>query len=125
MGNFTRKTGKRNVLYSKPVLVLLGVLLLASIWGMIGFVGKIKITNENRRIAENHMRELEEQEEILANEIDKLKTADGIEENIRMKFGLAKEGEKVVVVVEEKDLTGGKGKVQKKGFFYFITKWFK
>ena len=102
MRNFQQKRGFRNILHSRPVLVLLSILLLVFAWSVIGFMGKMQMTVENRRIAENKVTELESQKENLLAEIAKLNTEDGKEESIREKFPVAKEGEGVIVIIEDK-----------------------
>src|SRR3989344_4249502 len=124
MRNFQKKRGFRNIMHSKPVLAILGVLVLFFAWGVIGFMGKMEITRQNRKVAENKIAELEERKEKLSSEIAKLKTESGVEESIREKFGLAKEGEGLIVVVEDKnppkdqDTSSG-------GFFSFLKNLFK
>ena len=39
---------------SWPVLLFLGILVLIFAWGVIGFIGKMQTTRENREIAENY-----------------------------------------------------------------------
>ncbi len=124
MKSFQPKRGFRNILQSRPVLVFLGILLLVFAWGVIGFMGKMAASRENRKIAENKVAQLEQEKEKLSSDIEKLKTETGIEESIRDKFGLAKEGEGVIVIIEDKN----KPKAAEKssgGFFSFFTNWFK
>ncbi|OGI58108.1 hypothetical protein A3C60_01120 [Candidatus Nomurabacteria bacterium RIFCSPHIGHO2_02_FULL_37_45] len=103
MRNFEQKRGWRNILQSRPILVLLGILVIIFAYGVIGFMGKIQVTRENRKIAENKIAELKQEKDKLTLDIAKLKTDEGVEESIRDKFGLAKEGEGMVVVVENKN----------------------
>jgi cell division protein FtsB len=103
MRNFQQKRGWRNIIESKPVLMLLVFLLVFFIFGVIGFTGKMMATSENRKIAENKLAELQKQKTELSANIAKLKTDAGIEEGIREKFGLAKEGEGLIIVVEDKN----------------------
>src|SRR3989338_575841 len=98
MRNFQQKRGWRNILESWPILIFLGILVLFFAWGVIGFMGKMATTRENRKIAENKVAELREEKEKLSSDINKLNTDSGIEENIREKFGLAKEGEELIVI---------------------------
>ena len=91
---------------------------------MIDFMGKMAITAENRKIAENKVRELEEDKEKLSANIAKLKTESGIEETIREKFGLVKPGEDVIIIVEDKNLPVVND-IPPSGFFSFIKNWFK
>jgi len=124
MRNFQQKRVFRNILYSKPVLVFFVILLLIFAWSVIGFMGKMEMTIENRKIAENKVAELEKQKEEFSANIAKLKTDTGIEESIREKFGLAKDGEGEIVIVEDKNppeaKTSGSG-----GFFSFLKNLFK
>lgn len=66
-------------------------------------MGKMSATSENREVAQNTLLEMELKKERLATEIAKLETEGGVEENIREKFGLGKEGEGLIVVVDDKN----------------------
>ena len=114
----------RNFIYSWPVLVFLGFLILVFAWGVIGFFGKMQTTRENREIAEKKMQELEKQKEQLSADIVKLKTQEGVEESIREKFGLVKDGEGVIMVVEDKNSKEAEDSGQG-GFFNFLKNLFK
>ncbi|MEX2028314.1 MAG: septum formation initiator family protein [Candidatus Curtissbacteria bacterium] len=128
MRNFQRKRGWTNVLYSKPVLIFLGILVLFFAWNVFGFMGKMEITRENRKLAENKVTELEREKAKLSADIARLGTEKGIEETIRDKFGLVKEGEGLIIVIEDKNApqieieenTGGIFSM-----FYFWKNWFK
>ena len=124
MKNFQQKRVFRNILQSWPVLILLSILVLFFAWGMIGFLGKMIDTRENRKIIENKVSELEREKEKLNADIASLKTEEGIEESIREKFGLAKEGEGMIVIVEDQnpptESDGSSG-----GFFNFFWNLFK
>ena len=124
MKNFQRKRGFRNILYSKPVLVLLGILVLVFAWGMIGFWGKMRATAENREMSENKVLQLQKEKEKLSSDIAKLNTESGVEESIREKFGLAKEGEGVIVVVDDKSTVEVPQK-DSGGFWSFLKNLFK
>ncbi len=103
MRNFQQKRGWKEIIESWPVVIFLGILLLFFAWGVVGFMGKMSATKDNKEIAENQLVELEAKHERLTAEIAKLETEGGVEENIREKFGYAKEGEGLIVVVEDKD----------------------
>src|SRR3989344_5632296 len=122
MRNFQRKRRFENIMRSKPVLALLIILAFFFAWGMIDFMDKMVITAENRKIAENKVRELEEDKEKLSANIAKLKTESGIEETIREKFGLVKPGEDVIIIVEDKNLPVVND-IPPSGFFSFIKNW--
>lgn len=103
MRNFQQKKGWRDIFESWPVIIFLGVILLGFAWGVIGFMGKMSATSENRQVAMAKLAELESKKERLNTELAKLETESGVEANIREKFGLAKEGEGLIVVVEDKN----------------------
>ena len=88
---------------SKPILAVLGILLLVFAWGVISFMSKAAETSKNKKMAESKVAELETEKEKLSSDIARLKTEAGVEENIREKFGLAKEGEGLIVVVDDKN----------------------
>jgi len=125
MRNFQQKRGLGNILRSRPVLVILGILVLVSLWGMVDFVDKMETTRDNRKKAENRIAELEKEKKKLSYDIAKLKTESGIEENIRLKFGLAKEGEKVIVVLEDQNSLEIEEETRRGGFFSFIKNLFR
>ncbi len=124
MKSFQPKRGFRNIIHSRPVLVFLGILLLFFAWGVVGFMGKMKVTAENRKIAENKVIELQKEKDKLTSDITKLKTDSGVEESIRDKFGLVKDGEGEIVIVDDKN-PPIPAKTSGEGFFSFFTNWFK
>ena len=111
MKSFQKKRGWRNIMQSKPVLVFLGILVFIFI--------------ENRKIAEEKVLELQKEKDKLSTGISKLKTDSGVEESIREKFGLAKDGEGVIIVVEDKNSAKVPAEANTGGFFSFFTNWFK
>ena len=60
-------------------------------------------TSKNRKIAEDRLLQLQTQKDKLTADISKLNTTDGVEEVIRDKFGLVKEGEGMIVIVEDQN----------------------
>lgn len=124
MRNFQQKRGIRNIVHSRPVLFLLGILVLFFAWGVVGFFGKMAVTKQNKKIAENKIIQLEKEKEKLSSDIAKLKTESGVEESVREKFGLAKEGENLIIVVEDKNLPSAENPPSK-GFFFWLKNLFK
>ena len=105
MSSFQKKGGMRRILESWPVLGFLTLLLLFFAWQVVAFLGKMEVTRQNRILAENKLAELQIQKAKLSSDIEKLKTIEGQEASIREKFGLAKEGEGEIVVVEDQSAT--------------------
>ncbi len=124
MRSFQQKRRFKNILHSKPVLFFLIILLLFFAWSVIGFIGKMQLTIENRKIAENKVADLEKRKKELSEQTASLNTVSGIEQSIREKFPVAKEGEGVIVVVEDKN-PPTPVKKDTGGFFSFFKNWFK
>ena len=108
---------------SKPILALLGLAVLFFAWSVFGFWGKMEETRKERAITEKKVAELEEKKEKLASDIEKLGTEEGVEENIREKFGLAREGEGVIIIVDDEE--GAKEEAKSGGFFNWLKNLFK
>jgi len=124
MRNFQEKRGIRHIMQSRLILVFLGVIILVFAWSVIQLVSKAEETAKNKNIAEDKIAELQKGKEKLSSDIAKFQTEKGIEENIREKFGLAKEGENMIVIIEDKNLPE-KEKIESNGFFSFLKNWFK
>jgi len=124
MRNFQEKRGIRHIMQSRLILVFLGVIILVFAWSVIQLVSKAEETAKNKNIAEDKIVELQKGKEKLSSDIAKFQTEKGIEENIREKFGLAKEGENMIVIIEDKNLPE-KEEVESNGFFSFLKNWFK
>lgn len=126
MTNFQpRKSKWRKVLESKLSLALLTILVFVFAWSVVGFSEKMRDTEEKRKIAEERLLELQAKKENLSKDIKKLETSEGMEENIREKFGLVKEGEGVIVIVEESDSEKDMEIEKESAFWNFLRNWFK
>ena len=117
MKNFQEKRRLKQIMQSKPVLVLLGIMIFIFAWSVCGLVGKMQETIKNKKIAENKINDLQKEKTELLSNINQLKTDKGVEENIREKYGLAKEGEGMVVIVDDKNLPVIDTKNKSAGFF--------
>jgi cell division protein FtsB len=102
MRNFQQKRNKQ-FWQSWPILIILIILVLIFAWNVFAFWQKMQNTSKNRKIAEEKISQLEQQKERLSNDIAKLNTEKGVEEAIRDKFGLVKEGEGMIVIVEDQN----------------------
>jgi len=125
MRNFQEKRRFKQVMQSKPVLALLGIMILVFAWSVFGLIGKMRETIKNKEVAEEKIQELQKEKEQLTNNINQLKTNQGIEENIREKYGLAKDGESMIVVVDDKNSPATDTENKPVGFFSKIVNWFK
>jgi len=125
MINFQRKRVWRNIVQSKPVLILLGVLILFFVWNILGFWNKMEETGKNKKMVEDKVAALKQQKEKLSSDINSLKTDQGKEKLFRENFGLAKEGENMIVVVEDKNPPATPKTASSSGFFSFFRNLFK
>ncbi|MEK7459761.1 MAG: septum formation initiator family protein [Patescibacteria group bacterium] len=125
MENFQEKKGSLRILKSWPVLIFLSILILFFGFGVFQFMNENKETTKNRIIAEEKVKELEDRKDKLLFDIDNLNTDEGKERVFRENFGLAKEGENLIVVLDEKNNTEEVKIVPQKGFLNFLKNWFK
>lgn len=125
MKNFQKNGEKKYFMQSKVFLIFLGIVILVFFFSMFSFVDKMIDTQKNKDIIKEKITELEKSKQTFNSEISKLKTEEGIEENIREKFGVVKEGENMMMVVEDKNPPTVEKKADFNGFFSFLKNWFK
>ena len=101
MLDFQRKKKIRKTLYSPFVLVLLFIIMIILSSGVFGVYKKSKLSKANLEREKKELEKLAMREKILASSIDYLKTDQGVEDEIRTKFRAVKDGEKVVVIIDE------------------------
>ncbi|MDQ3245183.1 MAG: septum formation initiator family protein [bacterium] len=122
MKNFKDDNKKKNMLISWPFIIVLFVSIVVFSFNLVDFVGKMQETIKNKEIVQNRIIEIKNNKIKLENDIDKLQTDSGIEENIRENFGLVKDGEGLVVIVEDKSIIEVE---QKESFWTKIKNWFR
>ena len=105
MRNFQEQNKWSHIMQSRPVLFILFLIVVFFLWSIIGLVSKAEETSKNKNLAEDRKQELLDKKERLTKDIEKLNTEKGIEESIRDKFGYVKQGEEMIVVVENKNPT--------------------
>lgn len=101
MNDFQAKSRWRRLVYSRPIIILLALVIIAlarPVW-KIGHQARVVETEEEQVAAE--LAALESRRDFLEREIAALQTARGIEGEIRKKFPVVKEGERVIIVGEE------------------------
>ncbi len=102
MKDFQRKRKIRKVMYSKWVLVGLFVLLVVVSKATWSVYAKERDSGANLSRVETELQSLSEREQKLRTDIERLKTPEGIESEIRGQFQVAKPGERMVVLVDDK-----------------------
>ena len=125
MRSFQKKGKWKQITRSKIFLIFLGILILVFVFSVFSFMGKMEETSKNKKIVEDKIAELEKSKEKLNEDINKLKTDEGVEENIRKKFGLAKEGENMIMIIDDKNQTKTPKKDTSFNLFTTIESWFK
>ncbi|MEX0917099.1 MAG: hypothetical protein WDZ90_01070 [Candidatus Paceibacterota bacterium] len=103
MFEYYEKRRLKRLLYSKSAVALLLVLILllgSAVWDAYE---KEKITREKRNLSVAEKEKLLERKEALENELERLSTERGVEEEVRSKFDAVREGEKIIVLVNAKD----------------------
>lgn len=84
--------------YAIGFLALVIILLLNAVWGISGKYAKSKAIAER---AQADLNTLKEREASLNRSIEALSTEEGKERELRDRFGVVKEGEKMIILVEE------------------------
>jgi cell division protein FtsB len=125
MRSFQKGGRLKHIMQSKLFLIFLGIVILAFFFNMFSFVNKMEETAKNRKIVEDKITELEKSKEQFNSDIGKLKTEAGVEENIRNKFGLAKDGENMILITDDKSQIETPQKSNLESFWSTIKNWFK
>ncbi len=99
--DFEQKRKLKRVMYSRTMLVVLLVVLVLVSKGTWNVYGKMESSRENFEKSERELEKLKTRQSALANQIDYLKTDQGIESEIRQKFRVVKEGEEIAVIVDD------------------------
>lgn len=103
MNNFQVKNKKIKFIHSVPFLLFLFVILIIFVVGVFSLFFKMQETNRNKQNAQNKLHELEERKGKLLLDIEGLTTTKGQEKLYRENYGFAREGEGVVVIVDNQD----------------------
>jgi cell division protein FtsB len=102
MDYLKRKQTIRGRLYGKTVKIILVIILLVLIRPTWNIYKKSRESEANLKRAEQELNSLEQRKNELSKNLESIKSEEGRDEEIRGKLGVAKEGETVVVIVEDK-----------------------
>lgn len=103
MIDLARRRKYKRYLFSKPavgVLVIIVLILANATWNAYE---KKRFTGENLDNAEAELEKLQDRSRELKEKTEDLSTPEGVEEEIRRRFPVAKEGERVIILVDEKE----------------------
>jgi cell division protein FtsB len=125
MIDFQQRRKIRRIFYSKITFVVLILLVLFMSKQVYDIYKKETLSRENLQSISGEYNSLKSRQKMLTSEIDRLKTDEGIEEEIRDKFSVAKPGEQVVVIVDSSSTVEDSAKNSNVGFWQKIIDWFK
>ena len=100
MFDFHEKRKIRSFIYSKVsifALLLVAVLMSVSVYNRYTVADEMKAKLETKR---SELSELQSRAQLLESKVEYMKDARGIEEELRNRFDVAKEGEQVVVLLD-------------------------
>jgi len=112
-------------MYSPLALIILFLILFFVVKGFFGVYQKYSFSKDELLKSESELQLLKDKKEKIDHKIQNLETETGIEQEIRSKFDVAKEGERLIVIVEDEK---EEIVVEEKGvfgnFFTTIKGWF-
>ena len=100
---FQERKKLRKILYAKATLLILFVVLIFVVKGTYQVYKKAHIARTEQKEVEKSFDELSTHTKELEESVERLKSEQGIEWEIRQKFTVARPGEEVVVIVDEND----------------------
>ena len=125
MAEFKKNKKLKGILFSKVTLLVLFVFSVILIILLIDIIPKEISTRRNKQTVLDQLNSLKNQSLALGSQIEKLKTNDGLEEKIREKFRVVKEGERLIVIVDDQNSSNGAPTSKTGGFWNFLKNLFK
>ncbi len=129
MTRFQKNTNLSRFLYSKVTIIGFCIFTLFFAYNVTGIIKKSRATTKNLDAALLELDALEAKKTKLQAGIDTLNTEKGVEDTIREKYRVVKEGEGLVVIVNDQNKTGestqAEEEASKHGFWNFIKNLFR
>jgi cell division protein FtsB len=120
-----KNRNNNNIWHSPIILIILFIVLCVFIFNLIKIIDVYRETGEKKSLILYKIDELKERESSLERDISVLNTEEGIENAIREKYPLVKDGEKMVTIVSENiEETENKDK-KEHGFVGWVESLFK
>jgi cell division protein FtsB len=117
MADFYEQRRIKHILYSWPFLLLLGLILLLFVRATWGAYMQERETDMVKEQRAQYLADLKIRESLIRAEIERLDTERGVEEEIRQKFEVAKDGEGIIVIVDAPEDTNSSTSNTPRGFF--------
>lgn len=105
------------------LIIIFGFLVIFG-YNMIGLIGKERETSNKKELVLNQIEVMKQREQELLKNTAKLETEEGKEEIIREKYQVSKEGEKIIIIVDEEDTETEVTENEDHGFVNWIKKIF-
>jgi len=122
--DYRKRKNINKVIYSRPFLLVFFMITAFFVYTVMSIVPKVIETRKNKNIVKAEFENLINQEGKLKSETERIQSEEGIEENLREKFRVAKEGEGLIIIVDEEGKEGVKYE-EKKSFLHFFKNLFK
>ena len=101
MFDFHQKRKMRTIFNSRVTQVILAVLSLMVLWSAYDRYLVAKEMSEKRYALEKEMKDLKERQETLGAKVEYLSSERGKEAEMRREFDIAREGEQVVIILDD------------------------
>lgn len=122
---FKKKGNQYSFWHSPIALVLLLIFIGFFSYNVIGLIEKNRTTSNKKDIALEKIDELKKRQNDLKQDIMKFDTEEGQEEIIREKYQVAKTGEKMVIIVDDKPIQNEQlENKENHGFFNWLKSFF-
>jgi len=125
MAEFQKSRKLHGILFSRATLIVLSAFSAILIFGLFNIVPKAMSTSRNKDLIVGQLDSLKKQSDSLEGQIEKLKTNDGVEEKIREKFRVVKDGEGLVVIVDDQKPAEPEAPAKQGIFWSFLKDLFK
>lgn len=122
--DFHEKRKFKRLLYSKITLIILGLIVIWLSFVVWSMYEKERDTRLKRIEQREILNELEGRESSLREEIERLSTERGIEEEVRSKFEVGKDGEEIIIIVDNPEGANAEKKETEKTFWQKMYNWF-
>ena len=115
----------RKMLYSKISIIFLLAICVFLAKGLVGVHDKARESMDRRNLSAGRLTQLSAREEQLKKEIERLESRVGLEEELRNRYSFSKEGEKMIVIVDDEEKKASKIVAEEKEIHEKIATWFK
>jgi len=122
---FSRARTIKKILYAPITILVLAILLVFLVRGAIGAYKDERASRKELQNSQQSSAELSKRETFLQSEIERLGSDRGLEEELRNKYPVAKEGESVVIIVEPKEEDNDSAPAQTSGFWSNLFNFFR